>query len=83
MDAGRGPCAVCGLSFHQCVLLREALFPSVGAENLVSVLLILLLKIIDFCEADLEGGTRLLDIGSLSLCFSRIHNLNPVNEDND
>ena len=41
------------------------------------------LQIINFCEADLEGGTGLLDIVSLSLRFLRIHKLNAVNEDND
>ena len=46
--------------------LREALFPSGSDEKLMSVRP-LVNKIIDFCEEDLEGGTRLLSTGSLSL----------------
>ena len=44
--------------------LREALFPSVGDGNLVSALF--LRKIIDFCEADMEGASPLLPTGSLN-----------------
>ena len=50
-------------------LLREALFPSGSEEKLMSVLRssFVLKKIIDFCEGDLEGVTRLLSTGSLNL----------------
>ena len=37
-------------------------------ENLLSVLLLLLLrKIIDFCEGDMEGASLLLSTGSLNI----------------
>ena len=38
-------------------------------------------KIIDFCEADMEGASRLLDTGTLRLRFSRIQKWMPLNED--
>ena len=53
--------------------LREALFPSVGAENLVSVLLLLLLralrKIIDFCEAEFAGASLPTTLGICGFDF--------------
>ena len=49
--------------------LREALYPSGSEEKLMSVLRssFVLKKIIDFCEGDLGGVTRLLSTGSLNL----------------
>ena len=55
---------------HQKELLREALYPSGSEEKLMSCfgfVLLLLRKIIDFCERHLEGASRLLPTGSLSL----------------
>ena len=45
-------------------LLREALFPSVVPENLLSVRSFVR-KIIDFCEGDLEGASVLLSTDGL------------------
>ena len=55
--------------FFGVYLLREALFPSVGTRNLLSVLRPVpcsVRKIIDFCEGDMEGASPLLSTGSLS-----------------
>ena len=52
------------------ILLREALFPSVGTRKKVvrpSVRPSVLRKIIDFCEGDMEGVTPLLSTGSLNV----------------
>ena len=49
--------------------MREALFPSGSEEKLMSSFFVLLRKIIDFCEEDMEGDSRLLSTGGLNLGF--------------
>jgi len=72
----------CLMKKHRSFLwLREALFPSGSAEKLMSVLRSSSVrKIIDFCEGDLGGVTRLLSTGSLNLRFRVIRKWIAVNE---
>ena len=60
------------LAVNYRVLLREALFPSVGQENLMSVrssFRSFVTKIIDFCELNLRVVRMLLDLGDLNYGF--------------